>query len=317
MLKKSKEELAEKIVTGGGATGKAETVDPVGGKASLPGSKNQGDSMEKGQNPGNIPIEDTSTENNVKTVGNDAAKNKASVSMKESITSMFEGETLSEEFVLKATTIVESVIAIREQEIIEDAKSILDEEITNYKTELAEKVDSYLKSLSETWLIDNEVAIVSSLKTEITEDFINGMKNLFTEHYIDLPEDKVNVVESLSNEIDVLKSQLDEEISIRVERDTQISNFKKAELLSTMSEGLSLTQIEKLNTISEGLEYNNLDTLKAKLEVVKEEVLKETKKKTESNILTEEFESSEEETKVAMTPEMSRYASAISRTIKK
>lgn len=323
MLTKKEKALVEKITVGGGATGVSSTVDAVGGTATLPNSNKNSEPMVKGQNPAGTEIEETDGENNVKATGVSADANKSTIKAKpsnasvnkEDIDAIFTGEELSEDFKLKATTLFESAIALKEEEIRHHYESTLDEEVNRFKEELAEKVDVYLSSLSKQWLKENEVAIVSSLKSEIVEGFISGLKVLFAEHYMDVPDEQVDVIESLVAEVEELKAQLNEEINVRVEADKEINILKKAEAIDSMTEGLTLTQIEKLKTISEGLEYTDLDTLKAKLKIVKENIIQDKSKKIESNILTETFDGVEEK-KPAVSPEMARYTEAISRSVK-
>jgi hypothetical protein len=322
MLSKQEKDLIEKVVSGGGATGQSMTADPTGSVAQAPGnSKKQGDSMPKSQNPAGTGVEETDPENNVKPTGDMSAQNKASVAMKgsavkEDLAGIF-GDSLTEEQLEKASTLFEAAVAIRVAQIEEDYAAALDEEVADVKAALTEQVDQYLSFVAEEWIAENEVAIESSLKNELTEEFIEGLKNLFAEHYIDVPSDKIDVLESLASEVEELKSQLNNEINEKIELKNAINSYSLKDTFAEVSEGLTLTQVEKFRVIAENLEFNgNLDSYKGKLETIKENYFS-GKPVATSNILTEEFESDNSSAAPAVTGEMGKYVSAISRTLKK
>ncbi len=322
MLSKQEKDLIEKVVSGGGATGQSMTADPTGSVAQAPGnSKKQGDSMPKSQNPAGTGVEETDPENNVKPTGDMSAQNKASVAMKgsavkEDLAGIF-GDSLTEEQLEKASTLFEAAVAIRVAQIEEDYAAALDEEVADVKAALTEQVDQYLSFVAEEWIAENEVAIESSLKNELTEEFIEGLKNLFAEHYIDIPSDKIDVLESLASEVEELKSQLNNEINEKIELKNAINSYSLKDTFAEVSEGLTLTQVEKFRVIAENLEFNgNLDSYKGKLETIKENYFS-GKPVATSNILTEEFESDNSSAAPAVTGEMGKYVSAISRTLKK
>lgn len=322
MLSKQEKDLIEKVVSGGGATGQSMTADPTGSVAQAPGnSKKQGDSMPKSQNPAGTGIEDTDPENNVKPTGDMSAKNKASVAMKgsavkEDLTGIF-GDSLTEEELEKAAALFEAAIALKVAQIEEDYAAALDEEVAAVKAQLTEQVDQYLSFVAEEWIAENEVAIESSLKNELTEEFIEGLKNLFAEHYIDVPSDKVDVLESLAAKVEELESRLNEEINEKIELKNVINGYSVKDAFAEVTEGLTLTQVEKFRVIAESLEFNgDLDSYRTKLETIKENYFS-GKPVASSNILTEEFESDNSSAAPAVTGEMSKYVSAISRTLKK
>jgi hypothetical protein len=322
MLSKQEKDLIEKVVSGGGATGQSMTADPTGSVAQAPGnSKKQGDSMPKSQNPAGTGVEETDPENNVKPTGDMSAQNKASVAMKgsavkEDLAGIF-GDSLTEEQLEKASALFEAAIAIKVAQIEEDYAVALDEEVADVKAALTEQVDQYLSFVAEEWIAENEVAIESSLKNELTEEFIEGLKNLFAEHYIDVPSDKIDVLESLASEVEELKSQLNNEINEKIELKNTINSYSLKDTFAEVSEGLTLTQVEKFRVIAESLEFNgDLDSYKGKLETIKENYFS-GKPVATSNILTEEFESDSSSAAPAVTGEMGKYVSAISRTLKK
>jgi hypothetical protein len=316
---KKKQEIDEKVTVGGGTTGASMTADTVGGKATLPRSNSNSEPMKKAQNPANIPIEITDPANNTKAEG-DAAKNQASVKMREEIAQLFDGQDVTEDFINKATTLFEGAVALKvadlEKEIQAAHEATLDEEVLKIREELSEKVETYLDRTSTKWLEENAVAIESSLKAELTEDFINGMKNLFAEHYMEIPEDKIDVLESLALRVEELESQVNEATVATIEKDKIIESFKKSEVFDSIANGLSLAQKDKLKTMSEGI-VAEPEVYKTKLETLKESLIGGQYKKVESNILTESLEGSDESSKKAIEPEMRRYVDAISRSIGK
>ena len=148
-------------------------------------------------------------------------KEKMKEKMKEDIDALMSGENLSEEFVTKASTIFEAAVIARAEEVIAEAEEHLIEQfeaaVEEIKEDLAAKVDSYLNYMVEEWIKDNEIAIEKGLRAEIVEDFITGLKGLFEEHYIDIPEDKVDVIGELTEKVDELESALNEQISRGIE----------------------------------------------------------------------------------------------------
>lgn len=313
-----KKKLDEKVTVGGGATGVSEIPDPVGGKATLPKSNSNGETRKAGQNPAGTDVGETSTENNVDAVGSDAAKNKASVAMKEEIAALFAGTEVSEEFIEKATTIFEGAVALKVEahkaEIQEHYEATLDKEVESIRTSLTEKVDDYIKHTSEKWLEENKVAIESTLKSELTEDFINGLKTLFSNHYMEIPTDKIDVLENLAAKVEELETKLNEATKTEIAKDKIIESFKRNEALDEISTGLSMAQKEKLKTMAESIEVAEFTSFKGKLETLKESILGGQYKKVESNVLTETFE--EEEKAKPVDPRMKRYVDVISRSAK-
>lgn len=318
----SKKDLQEKISVGGGQTGTSEVPDPVGGTATLPNSKKQGDGASKVQGE----TQETNAENNTAPTGDASEQNKASIAskvgaVKEHVDAMFNDEQLSEEFKEKATIIFEAAIVAKAEEIqaqleeeyadkFEAAKDEIYEEIT-------EKVDSYLNYVVEQWTKENEVAIEMSLKTEITESFINGLKNLFAEHYIDVPEEKYDVLSDLAQQVESLEDKLNQAISENVDLKAQLSETTKEQVIASVVEGLAATQAEKFKALAEGVDFDDADNYKRKLEIVKENYFPSEKKsvtpldKEEAESLSEEFEGKR------VAGPVSNYVQAISRTIKK
>lgn len=314
-------DLKEKMSVGGGATGTSEVPDPVGGTATLPNSKKQGDGMQSGQGD----KQETSSENNTAPTGDASEQNKASIAskigaVKEHVDAMFNDEDLTEEFKEKATVIFEAAMMAKAEEIeaaleeeygqrFEDAKVEIYEEISA-------RIDEYLDYIVEQWMEENKVAIESSLKTEITEDFMSGLKNLFTEHYIEVPEEKHDVLGELAQRIEELESKLNDTISENIDLKARVTEASKEQMIDNVAEGLAATQVEKFKALAEGVEFDGEESFVRKLEIVKDNYFPSDKKGAQLD--TEEPESlSEGYEGKKVTGPVSNYVQAISRTIKR
>ena len=165
---------------------------------------------------------------------------------------------------------------------------------------------------------ENEVAITSTLRNEITEEFIDGLRGLFAEHYIEVPEDKVDVLEELAAKVEALETKLDESITENVQLKEALLDSEKTETLREMAEDLTLNESEKFAALAEGIEFDgDLDTYRKKLAYVKESYFNKKTNKSVSNIEEETFEAPESDRVVSADPEINRYAQAIARTIKR
>jgi len=335
-IKKMKDaELDESHVeVGGGATGTAKAAEPTGVRAkALGNSKAQGDlTLVKIADPNNTGVEDTDVENNTKPTGDASAKNKASIAAKgtgtkEHIDVMFEGEDLSEEFKERAGTIFEAAVSERVIEITtaleEEYEAALNSKLEEIEEQsiqdlegLATKLDEYLNYVTEQWMEGNQIAVESALKSEITEEFIEGLKNLFAEHYIDVPNERFDVVEELSVRVQELEEKLNEVVNENIELAASINEMNTEEVFNEISESLVATQVEKFKKLTEGVECDDLSNYKKKLQIIKENYFGTTKvdKKT-SGLLEESFEG-EEEMPIARGP-MAHYMQAISRNTAK
>jgi hypothetical protein len=329
MATKQVEQLDEKVEVGGGATGKSMSADPTGTVAAAPGKSNKnGEPMQKGQNPAGTAIEDTDSENNVKpTMDSGKAKaslatkpSAASASMKEDIEAMFVGSELSEEFKEKASVLFEAAVAAK----VADLRASLEEEYEAKFEEtfaesvkgLTEKLDSYLNYVVEQYMEENKLAIETSLRTEITEEFITSLHELFVQHNIDLPDEKVDVVEELAAEVEGLQQQLNNVIDANLEMTKTIDEYNRQLAFAEVAEGLADTQVEKLATLAEGVDYADADSYKKKLEIVKENYFSGEKKAVKPALLNEEADPVEEEA-APVTGPIASYVKAISRTIVK
>jgi hypothetical protein len=196
------------------------------------------------------------------------------VDMAEHVNALLEGEDLSEEFHAKATTIFEAAVKAKLEEevaLLEQAYAeTLEERIAEIQESLSSQVDDYLNYVVEQWIEENEVAVESALRSELTEDFISGLRTLFAEHYIDVPEEEVDVVEELSQTVEALESKLNEEIERNVALTGMLAESRKVELTSYVCEGLTNTQTEKLKSLAEGVEYTSDEEFVEKISTLRE-----------------------------------------------
>ena len=221
------------------------------------------------------------------------------IEMREDIAALFgDDESISEEFKLKAATIFEARVFDRLSQLEEELEghyaSMLSEAVEQVKEDLAEKVDDYLNYVVEQWMEKNEIAIESGLRSELTEDFINGLRNLFTEHYIDIPEEKVDLVEELSTKVEELQNKLNEEVQYNVQIRKQLIESIKNEIAVEVCEGLTFTQFEKIKTLAESVEFSTEEEYKLKLETIRENYFPSGAKKANETQLHEQVEDGSE-----------------------
>jgi hypothetical protein len=238
--------------------------------------------------------------------------------MKEDVDALFaDDSTISEEFKSKVSTIFEARVEDRVSQIEEDIETryagMLEEAVESVKADLTEKVDDYLSYVVEQWMEENQIAIESGLRAELTEDFIGGLRNLFAEHYIDVPAEKVDLVDELAGKVEELESKLNEEIERGVSYAKALVESRKNEIAREIGEGLTATQAEKIKTLAESVEFSTEDEYKSKLETLRENYFPSgTKKATEAQ-LNEQFEETEEK-KVINDPFVAAVSQAISKT---
>ena len=249
-------------------------------------------------------------------------KQKMKEQMDQDVGALLSGESLSEEFKEKATTIFEAAVIARSQSIVEEVEEALFEEFENavetVKEDLATKLDEYIDYMAEEFFKENQLAIESGLRSEIVEDFIRGMRDLFTEHYIDIPEEKVDVVEELTAKVEQLESSINEQIKSSVAMKKEINEHKKTEAIHAVCEGLTQTQVEKLKTLAESVEFTTEEEFGRKLETLVDSYFQNTVKSGDSSALNEEVLIEDEaKTSVSSDPAMAQYASAISKTVVK
>ena len=191
------------------------------------------------------------------------------VNVEDDINALIAGEELSEEFEEKARTIFETAINSKVSLIKEDLEKeyakILQEEIDSTKVELTERVDSYLEYVANEWLEENSLAVEQGLKAEMSESFLTGMKSLFEEHYVSIPEDKYDVLESMVNKLDDMEEKLNEQIEKNVGLTKRLAESKSDGILSDVSEGLAVTQKDKLASLAESVEFESETDYREKL----------------------------------------------------
>ena len=250
-----------------------------------------------------------------KEVKKETAKDKVKdMDMKEDVAALTEGEDLSEEFKAKAATIFEASIKAKLVEEIENLESEyetkVNEKVEETKSEIVEKVDAYLNYVVEEWMKENELAIEKGLRAEITEDFIGGLKSLFESHYINVPQEKYDVIEAQTAEIEKLKEEVNSTIEKNVELNQAIGQHVRTDIINDVTSDLAETETEKLKGLAEGIEYKDADSFRKSIETLKNSYYPKAKASdTESNEVAENNAGS-------MNESMAAYTAAISKSKK-
>lgn len=228
--------------------------------------------------------------------------------------------TISEEFKSKVSTIFEARVQDRIAQIAEETEAkyagMLEEAVEAVKADLTEKVNDYLSYVVEQWIADNEIAIETGLRSELTEDFIAGLRNLFAEHYIDVPAEKVDLVEELATKVEELESQLNEEIERGIETKKSLVESRKLEITREVSEGLTATQVEKIKSLAESVEFSTEEEYKSKLETIRENYFPSGVKKADEEQLHEQVDIAEEKKQVVNDPYIAAAMQAITKSVK-
>jgi len=227
------------------------------------------------------------------------------------------GEDLSEEFKTKATSIFEAAVIARVNSEMETVTTKLEEQnaaqLVEFKEGLVEKVDSYLNYVVEQWMEENQIAIDTGLRTEIAEDFITGLKTLFKEHYIEVPEEKYDVLDEMQKNADALESKLNETIEQNVAMSKELADVKRAQVFEEQTKDLAATEAEKLKKLVEGVDFESEDLYREKVSVIKENYFPKAAKPSPEKVLVEE---SGTNPAAFEDHSMSKYVQAISRTLK-
>lgn len=238
--------------------------------------------------------------------------------MKEHVDALLAGENLSEDFREKAEVIFESAVSTRVQEevaVLEEAYAkSLEEEVTQIHEQLIEQVDSYLNYVVEQWVSENEVAIESGLRSELTEEFISGLRNLFAEHYIDVPEEKVDMLEQFASKLEKVETRLNEEIERNVSLTQMINESKQTEILFSAFDGLTTTQAAKLRSLAENITFTTPAEYEQKIQTLKESYF--NKSVNSSQVLDEEVTDNNSMITENLNGPMANYVKAIGKTIK-
>lgn len=303
-------------------------VRAAGGKASQ-GS----DTFETPTNPGDgqIPFkedqdlddEDLISEDEIDDLAPPAAR-KIEMNLEElrkDIASVFSADTnLSEDFKTQASAIFEAAVIARvnneveaiTEELVEQAA----QEIEEMKEALVEKVDSYLNYVVEQWMQDNEIAVEKGLRTEVAEDFMLGLKNLFQEHYFEVPEDRIDVLEDMAEKVDEAAARLDETLQANIELKQELDELKRARIVEQAARGLTATDADKLGKLLEGVDFDSEELFTQKVSVIKESYFGIAKPNSPEKMLQESIQD-QGVTKQELSGNMSRYVQALSRTVKK
>ena len=243
------------------------------------------------------------------------------INVKEDIDALVEGEELSEEFKAKASTIFEAAVhqkvmeiaASKVDEMEQEYQAELQEEIVTFRDDLTDKVDGYLNYVTEEWMKENELALESSLKSEITEEFMGGLKDLFTEHYIEVPEEKVDIVENLFDKVEDLEGQLNQSVQENIKVKNELNEYRKDKILEEVCEDLADTQSEKMKTLAEGVSYeDDSENFEEKVKTIKENYFPNQQKQDE-NVEQVDASDGEEVSEPKMTNIMEAYSKAIAR----
>ena len=261
-------------------------------------------------------------------------KKEYNIDVKTDVEALIQGEELSEEFKEKAATIFEAAVFAKVNEEVnsrvesleEQYKTQLEESILETRTEMVQKVDDYLNYVVKEWMSENELAIEKGIRSEIVEDFMVGLKNLFVEHYIDIPDEKVDLVDDLFAKVEDLEESLNKEMEKNVNMQKDLKEYKKYESIATVCEDLTDVQVEKMQKLADSVDFETEEDYTEKLQVIKENYFpakgsvqtegEETSDDSQPEVLTEE-EAKEIEETAEMSDTMKWYSSAISRTIKK
>ena len=242
--------------------------------------------------------------------------------VQDDVKALLEGEELSEDFQKKATTIFETAIKSKvagiKEELQESYAVALVEELDEIKKGLTERVDSYLEYVCDEWFQENALQVETGLKSEMTESFLEGMKSLFEEHYVTVPEEKYDVLNSMVDKLDEMEGKLNEQIDRNVALNRRLAESNADGVFAAVSEGLADTQKEKLATLAENVEFESETDYREKLETLKESYFpsKASAPKNTSENLSEEV-STEEVISEEATPRMQAYLNVLSRAVKK
>ena len=242
------------------------------------------------------------------------------VNVEDDINALIAGEELSEDFQEKARTIFEAAInskvSIIKEDLEKEYAKVLQEEIDSTKIQLTERVDSYLEYVAGEWLEENSLAVEQGLKAEMSESFLTGMKSLFEEHYVSIPEDKYDVLESMVNKLDDMEEKLNEQIDKNVSLTKRLAESKSDGILSDVSEGLAVTQKDKLASLAESVEFESESDYREKLVTLRNSYFP-TRQVASTQSDDSEMLSEESKQPVESTGTMDNYLSALQRITKK
>jgi hypothetical protein len=314
--------LDAEIVDLGGPTNKdaspmnhAEKIDATKGAKTAVAPKTKPSAASGDTQMGKMKQEETESEDEVIS---EEESGYQELDLSEDIDAIFGGEQISEDFRSKVTTIFEArvydKIAQVQEQLETEYSSMLEEAVESVKEDLSEKVNDYLSYVVEQWIADNEIAIESGLRSELTEEFISGLRNLFAEHYIDVPSEKADLVEELANKVEELEDKLNEEIEYGIDLKKSLIESLKVEIAHEVTEGLTATQVEKIKSLAESVGFSTADEYKDKLETIRENYFPSGVKKAEARQLQEQMEDETEQKSISADPYVQSVMQALSKT---
>ena len=243
----------------------------------------------------------------------------AEYNVEEDVNALLAGEELSEEFQEKARTIFETAINAKVATIREELEAKYEEkfveEVASAKESLAERVDSYLEYVADEWMSENQLAVEGGLKADMTESFLTGMKSLFEEHYVQIPEEKYDVFESMVEKLDDMETKLNEQIEKNITLNARLSESAADGILNDVSEGLAQTQKEKLASLAESVEFESEEQYRGKLETLKESYF--TQKNVSTTAKTETLSEGVDSAPASTSGSMDAYMRALGSTLSK
>ena len=235
--------------------------------------------------------------------------------IEEDVNALLSGEDLSEEFKEKAKTIFEASINAKitdiENQLNEEYEKALNEQVQEIKVELTERTDAYLEYVADEWMKENALAVENGIKTEMTESFMEGMKKLFEEHYVTLPEDKYDVLENMVDKLDEMETKLNEQIEKNVALNQRLGESTAQTIFNNVAEGLAVSQKEKLQSLAESVEFESEESYRGKIETLKESYFGQ-KKTTSTTSAPQELKEEAEHVEPA-TGAMATYLEALGR----
>ena len=276
---------------------------PVG-KAPVPSTK-----------PSDASAKMEETESNDETIAEEETS-ETKYDFSQDVDALVSGEELSEEFRVKAATIFEAAVTSRVNDEVKSLQEAfeesLTEEVEKIKTDLAEKVDDYVSYATKQWIEENALAVEHGIKNEMAESFFNGLKDLYVEHNFTVPEEKFNLLDGMTGELDEMEKKLNEQIDTNIALQKQIGEYSKMEIVNDAATGLAETQQEELASLAEGVEFENEEDFRNKIETIKEsyftrkaEIAEEAKEPTE--------EASQPLVESTVSGTMGKYVDALAR----
>jgi hypothetical protein len=296
----------------GGPTNQNYKQDNDSSKIANKGTSKVSDQNTKGAKPGDstpgkLKEEETSEEEVVA----ETTETKPEFSVEEDVNALVAGEELSEEFKEKTKTIFEAAIksklAEETKKIEESFEARLSEQVDTVKTELAEKMDKFLTYVAEEWKKENAIELHNGIKIEMVQSFMDGMKNLFEENYVKLPEEKYDVMQEMTDKLDEMEEKLNEQIDTNMSLNGKVNSFVKESIVTEVSKGLADTQAEKFASLAESVEFESEESFKSKLETIKESYFPKAKVELKEDIATGEVASPVEGPMGAYVNAIARY----------